>query len=83
LRRHRPGRAPGDLLSLIVTRQQAGALYGGNVPADVLVLIDPPARWPPGKLWPPKVTLPAAPCWRCVTGPLLVSPLARHLLEKR
>lgn len=60
---------------MILTRQQAEMLYGDHVPPDVLVLIDVPARWPAEKPWPPQVTVRAAPCWGCVTGPPRLSPL--------
>lgn len=69
------------MTALILTSQQAEALYGGNVPPDALVLVDPPARWPLDKPWPPKVTLATLPCWRCATRPARVSPLARYFAE--
>lgn len=45
------------------------ALNGGELPPGVIVTVQPPAHWPLGKPWPPKVTV-AAPCWRCVATPL-------------
>jgi hypothetical protein len=52
-----------------------------NMPARELLTAGVPL--PPAVPWPPKVTLPAPPCWRCFTGPPPVSPLARYLLENR
>jgi hypothetical protein len=55
----------------------------GKLPHDVIVTVQPPARWPLDQPWPPKVTVPGKPCWQCATGTPLPGPLDHLRLLKR
>lgn len=52
-------------MRLLVTPEVAEALYGGNIPPDVIVTINAPGGWPAEQPWPPQVTVPGPPCWGC------------------
>ena len=74
---------------LIVSASVAAELFGlgvheADLPPGVIIAVDAPARWPLGKPWPPKVTVPGKPCWRCVAGTPSPRPLDHlRLLEKK
>lgn len=60
-------------------REETGFDVTGH--PDFIVHAGPPARWPPGQPWPPQVTVPGKPCWRCVARPRPENPLERYFAE--
>jgi hypothetical protein len=70
-------------MTLVIGPRTAEAIREafGKLPPDVIVTVQPPARWPLDRPWPPKVTVAGKPCWQCVAGPKPENPLERYFAE--